>query len=289
MGEIIYYCLGCGESHSSKDDFYTSYNPSNTNGTYPFCKDYIKKTVYRDDGTIDVERFKDILRRADAPFLIEEMDKAIHEDKREPVGAYFSRINMQQNRHFNWNNSDGGRATKLEQKGLTVNEYREQLESSGFSVTPEMRMRWGTRYSDEQIANLEKFYIDMHMTHSIVVPQHEKALIMICKLQQKMDEALEEGDTGTFSKLHGEYQKLLTSSGLRPIDKVGGDEATGMRSFSQIYEEVERDGYIKPAPIKENQDIVDRSIQYIMNYTLRLLNKQVLTEPPVDTPKVDDR
>ena len=90
-----------------------------------------------------------------------------------------------------------------------------------------------------------------------------------------------------FAKVHTEYQKLLQSSGLRPIDKIGGAEAAGIRSFGQIYEELEKDGFIKPELIEESQDIVDRTIQYILNYTLKLLNKEVLTEPPLDTPKVD--
>ena len=93
---------------------------------------------------------------------------------------------------------------------------------------------------------------------------------------------------GGFSKIHTEYQKLLTSSGLRPIDKIGGAEASGIKSFSQIFEEVEKEGFIKPASVNENQDIVDKTIQYILNYTKKLLNKQVLIDTPIDTPKVDN-
>ena len=92
---------------------------------------------------------------------------------------------------------------------------------------------------------------------------------------------------GWIFKAHSEYQKLLQSSGLRPIDKLGEQKPWDERSFSQIFEEIEKDGFIKPAPIKENQDIVDKTIQYIMNYTLKLLNQQILTEPPIDTPKID--
>ena len=195
---------------------------------------------------------------------------------------------MPQNRGYTWKNStlEINDSECIEDK-IDVEEIRVSKQEKNFVVTPQMRNRWGDEYTDEEIQDLDKFYIDMHMTHSIVTPQHEKALIMICKLQHKMDKYLDSEDMASFSKLHGEYKKLLQSSGLRPIDKIGGDEATGMRSFSQIFEEVERDGYIKPAPIKENQDIVDKTIQYIMNYTLKLLNQQSLIEPPVDTPRVD--
>lgn len=84
----IYYCLGCGVVHP-RGNFYKSYSPKHVNGTYPFCKKFIKETVYRKDNSIDVEKFKDILRQADAPYLEDEMNGALAEERREPVGAYF--------------------------------------------------------------------------------------------------------------------------------------------------------------------------------------------------------
>ena len=280
----IYYCVGCGKPHP-RGNFYKSY--THTSGVYPFCKDYIKKDVYINESDIDIEKLKNILRQADAPFLTSEVLGSI-EEKRETVGAYFSRINMTQYRGYTWKNSDFQQSDSNAQDAIAkYTSDQDCFIDDDFIVTPEMRHRWGKEYTKEQIRDLDKFYSDMHMTHSIVTPQHEKALIMICKLQHKMDMYLDNEDMTSFSKLHGEYQKLLTSSGLRPIDKIGGEEATGMRSFSQIFEEVEKDGFITLEPVKENQDIVDRTIQYIMNYTLKLLNQQSLTEPPIDTPKGD--
>ena len=282
--EKIYYCVGCGKTHP-KGDFYKSYNPKHKNGVYPFCKNYIKREVYKDNNKIDLKKFQSILMQIDAPFIYSEFEGAIL-GKREAVGGYFSRISLPQYRASTWKDSifedEISTNNNTKTKDTTI-----KVKDDDFTVTPEMLHRWGKNYTKDEIRDLEKFYTDMHMTHSIVTPQHEKALIMMCKMQLKMDRFLEDDNMTSFSKLHGEYQKLLQSSGLRPIDKVGGDEATGMRSFSQIFEEVEKDGFIKPAPLEENQDIVDRTIQYIMNYTLKLLNQQVLTEPPPDTPKVD--
>ena len=283
--ENIYYCIGCNKTHPRRS-FYTSFNSIHKNGIYPFCKDYIKSEVYINEKDVDLEKFQELLMQMDAPFMHELWDSSVNDEK-ETVGTYFKNINMTQYRGMGWKHSSFN-----EEKEVVIEdddgENNSEIFIEDFKPTREMILRWGGNYSHTEISYLEKFYQDMHITHTIVTPQHEKALILICKLQLKMDKFLENDDMVGFSKVHGEYQKLLTSSGLRPIDKIGGAEASGIRSFSQIFEEIEKDGFIKPVPIKENQDIVDRTIQYIMNYTLKLLNQQVLTEPPFDTPKVDE-
>lgn len=286
----IYYCIGCNKIHP-KGKFYKSFNSINKNGIYPFCKDFIKKEVYMNGKDINLEKFQDLLSQMDAPFIQEIWDSSLN-DKNETVGMYFKNINMMQYRGMGWKHSSfGDDGSIVKDNNITTKEKylkEEDYILSDSQITPEMLLRWGHNYTNLQISYLENFYQDMHITHTIVTPQHEKALILICKLQLKMDNFLEADDMVGFSKVHGEYQKLLTSSGLRPIDKIGGAEASGIRSFSQIFEEIEKEGFIKPAPLKENQDIVDKTIQYIMNYTLKLLNQQVLTEPPFDTPKVDE-
>jgi len=280
----IYYCIGCGKIHS-KSAFYVSDKKIHANGVLPYCKKYIKNYSYNEDGSINSSNFKLMLMLSNLPFL-QDIFEGLHNYKGDKIGRYFSMINsLHQYDNLSWKDSIFG----TNEETLLNNEIQEIIDKSlieDFKVTFEMIERWGDKYEKTEIRDLEKFYNDMHMTHTIVTPQHEKALILICKLQLKMDKALENNDMGSFAKMHGEYQKLLQSSGLRPIDKIGGAEASGMRSFSQVFEEIERDGFIKPAPIKENQDIVDKTIQYIMNYTKRLLNKQTLIEPPIDTPKV---
>lgn len=276
-----HFCIGCNQKHR-KSQFYVSYNKLH-NGVYPYCKKFIKETVTNDDGSINIDKLQDILRQIDAPFLIDYWHISV-DSGGDIVGQYFKNLKLKQNRDLTWKNSMF--APDDDDEGANCNNYN-TVNNDDFNITPEMLYRWGENYNKSELMYLEKFYNDMHMTHTIVTPQHEKALIMICKLQLKMDRCLESDDMVGFSKAHSEYQKLLQSSGLRPIDKLGGAEASGMKSFSQIFEEIEKDGFIKPAPIKENQDIVDKTIQYIMNYTLKLLNQQILTEPPIDTPKVD--
>lgn len=152
----------------------------------------------------------------------------------------------------------------------------------------ELIEKWGEGYTQDQYRKLEKFYQDMNNAFDISTPTHKQLLIFISKLNLKMDECLENGDIAGFSKLSQQYETMMKSAKFRPLDKVSADVASGIRTFSQIFEEVEKKGFIPPHPIEETQDIVDRTIMYILNYTRKLLNLQRLSQPPIDTPKVDE-
>lgn len=278
--ENIYYCVGYGKVMPA-NNFYKSSLSDHANGRLFYSKDYMKERCYNKENEIDRDTFIKLLRQLNIAYLPELLDNAIESDS-DTIGSYFSTYNgLSQYRGMTW---DDGVALES-----VVYEDDESIQNTpnvdDFVVTPAMVERWGVSYTKKDIKYLDKFYNDIHNTHNITTPQHERALVMICKLQHKMDAFLDADNISEYSKHHKEYQKLMQTSGLRPIDKTGMDEETGMRSFSQIFEEVERDGFIKPKKTKASQDIVDRTIQYIMNYTLKLLNKNVLSEPPIDTPK----
>jgi hypothetical protein len=99
-----------------------------------------------------------------------------------------------------------------------------------------------------------------------------------------VDRALKDQDWKTFETLNKQLTSVLKDAGFRPIDRVSGSESSGIRSFSQIFEEVEKDGFIVPAPLDVHQDIVDRTIMYLVNYQRKLLNMGALDSPPDDTP-----
>lgn len=258
-------------------------------GYAPLCKTCIKEMVNYDD----INTVYGVLQALDMPFVQYIWDSC--EDRKQEkelqgkiydlIGNYIRQINSLPNyKGMGWKNSEF--QEDIDKRKQEKVDKRNKENNINAQVTREMYDRWGENYTKKQLIDLEKFYNDMKMTHTIVTPQHVKALIMLCKMQLKLDIFLENDDMASFSKLHEQYQKLLTSSGLRPIDKVGGDEATGMRSFSHIFEEVEKNGFIEPRQIEERQDIVDRTIMYILNYTKKIVGQQSLDEPPEDTPKV---
>ena len=151
----------------------------------------------------------------------------------------------------------------------------------------ELIEKWGENYDTTQLGRLEKFYKDMCDSYDISTPSHKQLLKFICKLNLKMDKCLEDDDTIGFAKLAPQYETMTKSAKFRPLDKVSADTRTGIRTFSQIFEEVEKHGFINPTPIEEHQDIVDKTIMYVLNYTRKLVGVQKLSSPPLDTPKIN--
>ena len=266
--------------------FYKAYNEKiNPDGLVNYCKKCLHDMIeYNDDKEPTELSLRKMLVLINRPFIYSCFNSA-KKSQNDFLGSYIKNINMVQFRLLGYKNSNAPINDNNIFNDNDVCGIEKQV-IDDFKITTDMISRWGSKYNKKQIMDLEKFYQDMLITHTIVTPQHKKSLVFICKIQLKLDYYLETDDMGNFTKLQTQYQSLLTSSGLRRIDTIGGDEATGMRSFSHIYEEVEKDGYLEPREYTEKQDIVDKTIMYLLNYTLKSVGKSKLIEPPKDTPKV---
>jgi hypothetical protein len=67
----------------------------------------------------------------------------------------------------------------------------------------------------------------------------------------------------------------MADSKFRAMDKTDADKTGGVRNFCTIYSEVEKDGFIPPWEYYKKikgiaQDIVDKTIMHIENFTLKL-------------------
>jgi len=293
-------CPTCGKKITDKTCYKSGARIYNHLGFVPFCKDCIYETYerYLNDFKDERKAVYVTCRIYNIPYSDIQLEGALRNQGH--ISGY-AKIFKTYMKNINSLGVFNGESTDISLNDVLLGFYdRDKVVSKDTECNftssvdlPQEKLKelaevWGNGYTPKQYLDLEKFYKDMKMTHSIVTPQHIKALMMLCKMQLKLDKFLEENDMTSFAKLHDQYQKLLQSSGLRPIDKVGGDEATGMRSFSHIFEEVEKDGYIPPKKYKTPQDIIDSTIMYVLNYTKKLIGQQPMVEPPSDTPKVSD-
>lgn len=261
------YCNGddC-KKEKSINEFYTSNSVMFADGYVPICKKCIKKMM--DENNMD--SVKKTLQRIDKPFVAKVWKSAEDADS-DTVGNYFRMINsLQQYKTWNWSDSDfeGEDTTQIYKHKFDDLENVEELETENGTIflTKEIALKYGSGFTNREYLTMEQFYIEMENTHDISQPQTKKQLVILCKLQVKMDRALEEGDDTAFKNYNDRYEKILMSSGFRPIDKKDSIEKTGMRSFSAIFEEVERRGYVEPKPISERMDLVDVSMREFINY-----------------------
>jgi hypothetical protein len=255
--------------------YYATESPLFPDGKAPICKDCIKEQT--DVGGLDA--VKRILRQIDRPFNVVEWNKAVSSGK-EAFGWYLRSINaLPQYKGKGYEDSLGdGRAF--------ANELEKQEDELYGTASIETMRKWGTGYSSKEFYELEKLWDEMMTSNTIETPQHKMDLLQYCKLTVLTNRALESGDYANYEKLNKQLTENKKNSGFRPIDKISGSESAGIRSFSQIFEEVERDGFIEPYPIEFNQDIIDKTIMYMMNYTRKLLQMEQLVNPPDDTPQM---
>jgi hypothetical protein len=102
---------------------------------------------------------------------------------------------------------------------------------------------------------------------------------------------LESGNYSQAKQLGDLFSKYMADSKFRAMDKTEADKTGGIRTFSAIYAEVESDSFIPPWEYYRKirgltQDILDKTIMHIENFTLRLNRAERMTEPPIDAPKI---
>lgn len=274
-------CKGECQKVRLVSDFYTS-NSIMFDGHVPVCKKCLKDMIDEND----IESVKTTLQRIDKPFIAK-VWKTAEENDSETVGNYFRMINsLQQYKTSSWADSDfeGENETNIyKHKFDDIDDLEEIATDEGvIRLTKDIAMKFGSGYTNREYLTMEKFYREMTFSHDINTPQLKSQLIYLCKLQTWMNRSLEQGDDKAFKNYNDRYEKILQSSGFRPIDRKSASESSGLVSFSQLFEQVERNGYVEPKPIEERMDLVDMAILSHLNYVRQLIGHEKLSTLPDD-------
>lgn len=278
-------CSKCLIHKNIKREFYLAANDFiNADNRLPICKECLSSLVDMQN----VESLINVMRAVDRPFLKSTYDGSL--TKPNQFGEYMRMLATPQNREKTYLHSEfeGNHEEFIPKTVSELNKAGKAKEDISFKITPDLVIKWGGNFSDSEIYQLESFFVAMNEANDITTPQHVESLKLLCKLNVLQNKALEEGSVTDFKNLNTQFNKLMETSGLRPIDRKSSGESAGIRTFSQIWEEVEKEGFIEPYPYQERQDIVDKTIMYLGNYTRKLVNMQSMSQPPEDTPKVED-
>lgn len=89
-------CASCGKTKKAMD-FYMSSNPRiHIDNRVPYCKECVKILSYNKDGSIDIEKFKDVLMVLDKPFLQDLFNSSISEcekiGSKDYIGKYMKSV-----------------------------------------------------------------------------------------------------------------------------------------------------------------------------------------------------
>lgn len=285
-------CLSCGNPYVHAS-YYTSNSSISKDGRYPICKKCLNEKV---GDPFDHDNFKNIIHQMELPFFPEQYIKAIVESnvgrKASVLGMYMKQVNKRgttrqgtTGREIGVRDLQALEAIRDAFNGgdldLSINDhgYYYRAGSDTFNskaiaeVSKEDRLRyhrWGTGFSIDEMDKMNAFYDDMCRSFAIETPTHFKMLEKLAKIDVLIDRAVIENDTQAIKALQDTSNKITADAGFRPIDKISISEQAGIRSFSEIFAEIERDGFVEPYPLEEKKDIIDKTIETILNHYRRL-------------------
>lgn len=272
-------CQGTCGKEKSYTFYYKVDSPLFPDGMVNICRDCIRSQI----DINNTEQVIGFFRQIDKPFYQKEWDASL-KGANHPIGTYLGKINsLQQYEGKTFDDSDGVNGVgKIDLSSAKISDTVENVKGEIIEYSDDLVNTWGIGYKKEEYLKMEKFYQDMRLTHEIHTPVHVNKLMSLSRLTVKLDRLLQADDWANYTKLAKTIDEMEKSAGFRPADRQGIDEATGIRSFSQIYEEVEKRGFRKPPKLDFDEDIVDGIIISLANYYHRIVGIQILSEVPDD-------
>jgi hypothetical protein len=269
-------CSSCKKDKRIKE-FYTVKSMQFPDGKLNICVHCVKKQV----DITDVNAVIAFLRTIDKPFLEKYWNEALTCGKA-PLGEYIRKVNsLQQVSDKGFDDSDGmSELGNVDASQFTASIDEIETEAGEkISYNENLVARWGSGYKKFEILKLEKFYQDMMMSYEVIEANHKQMLMQLAKITIEMDNLLAIKDYTNYTKLSKTFDDLLKSTGFRPIDKKNGSDSVGLFSFSQVWAEIEKEGFVQPDIIEYEKDDIDYMLLYYIQFAQRLVGKNVSEEP----------
>lgn len=271
-------CSSCGRS-KALSKFYKANSDLFEDGRIAKCSD----CVDRDIDENDIGQVLELLRTINKPFIRSQWESA-KADRQRTVGLYVRWMNSLPS-YREQSYADGENVTLDTDSDVIDTTQVEAIETAdGLEIVYDeaLAWKWGIGFTKSEVLKLEKYYQDMLNTFTVTAPSDKDILIQLAKMSVIRDKELMKGNISDHTKLSKTINDMMMSAKLRPADRKGQDEQRGIKSFNQIFEEVEAKGWVAPPPPVFEEDIVDQMLVSILNYYNRMVGSQVLSEIPED-------
>lgn len=298
-------CRQCGKK-KGKYAYYAATNAlTSSDGKYvDICKDCLKEMSCNEDGSINIDKFKSVLRLLDKPYLNSVLEQSINEAmERSPtdakkfniIGLYFKNISsLPQYSSLNYADSlaiNPESSTILPEVAIATTRKRvqeaqrkkEQYEKEevyvtaidDFVVTDEIRELFGDGFSKQEYRLMNKKYEDLKVNYPIKTNMHKEFLVDYVKCKVKEELAIVAGDIEAVNKWSQLASKAAENAKITPKQLTAADLQGGLSSFSEIFEAVEGAKDVIPILPKFKQqpnDMPDFIIWNYINYERNLNN-----------------
>lgn len=274
-------CSTCKRSKPLSSYFKVSENVS-LDGRMQICSECIAE-VY------DVNKIDDVialLRQVDRPFIQLVWDEQREKYKSEfSIGKYLRVVSSIKPYRLQTFADSDHLSSGNDQSIIDANQVDNIVTEDGENIeySDQMVFEWGAGFTKLEYLRMEKLYRDSLMIYTITTPFDMDQLRSLVKLSILKDQALMKSDDTKFEKYQRASNDIIKNLGIRPVDRKGKDQQAGIKTFSQIFKTVERDGYVAPKAElinKDVEDIYDTMIVSMLNYYNRIVGQDLLEEVP---------
>ena len=135
-------------------------------------------------------------------------------------------------------------------------------------------MKWGRMYEPREWVELEKMAQQMENSFDIQDADTENALILICKLNLKANQALDTGDYDGFAKLSRSLEAMRKSAKFTAAQKKE-EKVDAVDCVGELVSMCEREGFIPRFATDIPQDKVDITLRDMNEYVQKLVTQDL--------------
>ena len=137
-----------------------------------------------------------------------------------------------------------------------------------------LAMKWGRLYKPDEWLTLEKNYREMAEAFGIKDPDTINTLILICKTDLKMNQAIDNGDIEGFQKLSKVSESLRKSAKFTAAQNKA-DKVDAIDSIGELVRICEKEGFIPRYATDIPQDKVDITLKDMQGYLYKLVTQDL--------------
>lgn len=266
-------CTCCGKE-LPLINFYMSHSPMFAlDKKINICKEcFVKSSINPETNEVDIEKFKSVLRQADKPFYLDNLQSSMNQYQKEHgsipedeikyhgddiVKLYMKNINtLRQLSHKTYADSEAdgfvqknstvlkktGNASNNTLKKVTKKKSDDEvviLDEDEFEVTKDMIDLFGEGYTRLEYKKMVKKYKEMSKTYVIQTSIHKEALVTYVRFKVKEEIATARGDVVEAQKWYSAAQNAAEQGKLTARSISKEDLQGGIVNFSDIFAAVE--------------------------------------------------
>lgn len=246
----------------TKKDYNETKSPFFIDGYLTICKDCLSEAVEKEEGSWDAVDL--ICQWADVPFRPDDFTKLYTTNPSQAMGLYLDMFSQAEYSRNSWKEYH-----ERWKKAIEEGQEKEIHEVFNQQELDEMRQRFGSSYSPNELYQLQEFYKGIEESYGFPDVISEDNAKKMAKISFEIDRAI--ANNQPIDKLISAYNKLQLQAGFT------SDNARDMNSFESVSELAlfyEKIGWEHKFHNNELNDVVDATMKNIQAYNTRLWNNE---------------